>query len=173
MSGASIAIKRKDLEARRYLMNVWQRLDNPLPAMKAIGQLIRTSVIRNFEQGGRPTRWAPVKSRSGGKVLMRRGFGGGLAGSISPSATRSEARVGTNKVYAAVHQFGIDDTVQVPAHRRKVKSRDLRSKRKKTAFGVAFVRAHSRKMLIPARPYLMIQDEDWPEIRATLQDYVI
>jgi phage gpG-like protein len=30
-----------------------------------------------------------------------------------------------------------------------------------------------RKVKIPARPYMMIQDEDWAEIKAALNDFII
>jgi phage gpG-like protein len=73
--------------------------------------------------------------------------------------------IGTNVGYAHVHEFGFNGQVSVPAHRRKVKSRDQFVKeervsqktgrkyraRIKVASGVTYVRAHTRWMQFEAR----------------------
>ena len=175
--GVSLTIKIKDSGVSELLANMKRRMGDLTPAMKIIGETVRTSVIRNFEEGGRPDDWEPLSAvtkarRKGDKILMVQGFAGGLAGSIHAKAYRDRAIVGTNKIYAAVHQFGAKKgsfgtvTAHVREHVRKLKS----GKEVK-------VREHTRKMKlpwgdIPARPFLMVQDEDWEEIRNALAEYI-
>ena len=171
MNGVSYIVRAKELLAD--LNGVERRMVDNSPAMKSIGQLLRTSTIRNFEAGGRPTAWAPLqpstlKRRKGNKILRRQGFAGGLMGSISARPVKNSVLVGTNKKYAPVHQFGAKRgsfgvfVVQVRAHQRGGKS----------------VRAHQRRMKlpwgdIPARPFLLVQDRDWERIKRTLSQYVM
>ena len=178
MTGVTLDIELKDQAVLRLLEKVRQRLGHMLPAMKIIGEVVRTSVIRNFEVGGRPTRWkelSPVTlaMRKGDKILRRQGFAGGLMGSIHAQAKEDEVRVGTNKVYAAVHQFGAKKgsfgvfAVNVKEHMRQLKT----GKQHK-------VRAHTRKTKlpwgdIPARPFLMVQEEDWGEMQHELTEYLL
>ena len=113
-------------------------------------------------------------------ILRRQGFAGGLMGSISVRAYNDRAEVGTNKIYAAVHQFGAAkgsfDTVEavVRSHTRWIKQ----------AFGREIeprqvtVQEHKRKMVlpwgdIPARLFMMVQNEDWDEIRAELGEFLM
>jgi phage gpG-like protein len=123
--------------------------------------ILYASVKQNFAAGGRPA-WPPLKVRKG-RPLRDTGL---LMGSVTGgadsiykeehSATRHALTIGTNKKYANVHQFGFDGTQQVPAHDR------LQTK----AFGRAIaprrvqVRAHSRHMRIPPRPFLLMQEAD-------------
>lgn len=148
------------------------------PAMKAVGQLVRTSVVRNFEEEGRPAKWAPLKPSTikqrgaKGPILRRKGLAGGLAGSINVEAQRDRAVVGTDKPYAAVHQFGARKgqfgtvMAKVGPHSRTLPSGKIVN-----------VRAHTRKTAvpwgdIPARPYLMVQDEDWPGIQEIIGTFL-
>lgn len=63
--------------------------------------------------------------------------------------------IGTNVRYAGMHEFGFTGSVVVPAHRRRVKSRDViervGKRRVKTASGVAIVREHTRNVRFPER----------------------
>jgi len=63
--------------------------------------------------------------------------------SVSWKATARSVEVGTNKVYAAIHQFGGE------AGRK------------------------SKRVTIPARPYLLVQDEDIAEIRASITAHIM
>ncbi|MFW5490423.1 MAG: phage virion morphogenesis protein [Desulfovibrio sp.] len=171
MNGVSYIVRAKELLAD--LNSVERRMVDNSPAMKSIGQLLRTSTIRNFEAGGRPTAWAPLKPstlkrRKGNKILRRQGFAGGLVGSISARPLKNSVLIGTNKKYAPVHQFGAKRgsfgtfVVQVPAHKR----------------GGHDVRAHQRRMKLPwgdisARPFLLIHEQDWERIKTTLAEHVV
>lgn len=147
MGGVGISIKTDDREVKKLLGGVLKRLGNSGPAMKILGAIVRTSVVRNFEKGGRPTKWQPLspetlKKKKGTAILREQGMAGGLMGAVNFQAFNSKAVVGANKVYAAIHHFG----------------------------GKA---GRGRKVTIPARPYMMIQDEDWVEMKAALGDYII
>lgn len=82
------------------------------PAMRRAAGIMHDAVEENFEQEGRP-KWkslaaSTIKQRSKdgswpGKVLQRRG---NLARSITRHADAESAMVGTNLVYAAIHNFG-------------------------------------------------------------------
>ena len=178
MTGVSLDIEIKDQGVRALLEKIQQRLGHMLPAMKIIGETVRTSVVRNFEVGGRPTKWKPLSPvtlalRQGDKILRRQGFAGGLMGSIHSRPENDQVRIGTNKVYAAVHQFGAKKgsfgmfTVNVKEHMRRLKT------------GRQYhVKAHTRRVKlpwgdIPARPFLMVQESDWAEIQAELTDYLL
>lgn len=90
------------------------------------------------------------------------------------SGTTVTSVIGTNVKYAGVHEFGFSGTVQVKEHQRRFASFEGKSVSLKDAkkisrskklsanlsSGVATVHAHSRKMLIPARPYLQPGVED-------------
>ena len=183
MSGAGIEIKVDDEQVNALFGRLQTRMNDLTPAMKVIGEIVRTSVVKNFEVGGRP-RWKPLSPvtlarRKGSKILYRQGPAGGLLGSIHYKADKDRVVIGTNKVYAAVHQFGAKKgsfgtvTETVKAHMRRITQ----------AFGRPVkphkisVRAHTRQAKlpwgnIPARPYLMIQEEDWQEIRESLLEFI-
>ncbi|MCX7983278.1 MAG: hypothetical protein N2572_10330, partial [Syntrophales bacterium] len=55
-----ITIRARDEEVRKSLEQLQYRLRDLSPVMKQIAQIVRTSVIRNFEVGGRP-QWKPSK----------------------------------------------------------------------------------------------------------------
>ena len=81
------------------------------PAMRRAAGIMHDAVEENFEQEGRP-KWKSLaastlrqraKEGSTGKILQRRG---NLARSITRHFDAESAVVGTNLVYAAIHQLG-------------------------------------------------------------------
>lgn len=87
-------------------------------------------------------------SRHDGQSLLE--GEGHLVDSITSAITASGAEVGSNLVYAAVHQHGIDDPAQ--SYKRKGKT-------------------YTRHMHIPARPYLGINEENELDIRSVIEDW--
>jgi len=178
MTGTMIDVKIKDHGVKKLLAEIQRRAHTLSPAMNIIGQIVRTSIVRNFEKEGRPEKWkkhskTTEKRRGKGASILR--AESHLMNSIHHKADKNSVVIGTNRIYAAVHQFGAKKgafgtfsvTQQVKEHIRKIKG-----KRQK-------VRAHkrTRKMPvpwgdIPARPFMMVQKEDWDEIRAALSDYI-
>jgi phage virion morphogenesis protein len=147
MTGTAIQVDVDTRQVEAMLKAMKRRFGHMRPAMKIIGQTIRTSVVENFQQGGRPDAWEPLSdatllTKKGDKILVEQGFAGGLEGSIHPEHGDNWAMVGTDKAYGAIHQFG------GPTGR-------------------------GHKTMIPARPFLEIQDEDWQAIIEQLNDYLM
>ena len=152
MAGAAIRVRAEEAAAR--LRGVESRGENLAPVLRAFGQYLLGSIERNFAAGGRPTAWEPLKlatkvawhtrrsswwSKGGGMTAKGRAAWEGrkpltdtgrLRRSIQVAeVTPRSVTIGTNLVYAAIHQFG----------------------------GLA---GRGRKVRIPARPYLVFQEED-------------
>jgi phage virion morphogenesis protein len=107
-----IEIKIDDYEVKSALNDLLKKVKDMSPVMKKIAGIMHDAVEENFEKEGRP-RWKPLSARTiaqrqkkgywPGAILQMRGE---LAASISQSSDNDTAMVGTNKVYAAIHQFG-------------------------------------------------------------------
>lgn len=108
-----IEIKVEDKELQKLLKKLAEKSQNLRPLMKNIAGIMQDSVEENFEKEGRPAKWAPLaestikqRKKKGywpGRILQRRGE---LATSTTSKYDENSALVGTNKVYAAIHQFG-------------------------------------------------------------------
>jgi phage virion morphogenesis protein len=95
----------------QLLGDLKRKSGNLRPALVGIAGILMDSTEENFEREGRP-RWpelaastqkARAKKGKTGKMLQ---VTGQLAASVSDRVTANSALVGTNKKYAAVHQFG-------------------------------------------------------------------
>lgn len=167
----SVKVTVDDKAVKALFARLKARVNDLTPAMKVIGEILRTSSVKNFEAGGRPP-WKP--SKRAGQTLVDTAR---LRNSITAKAFPDRAEAGTNVKYAGVHQFGFKGTVSIPQHTRKVKSRNVyenrEGKKKKTASGITIVKAHTTKMNIPARPFMMVQDEDITEAKDTLLRHIM
>jgi phage virion morphogenesis protein len=146
--------------------------------MRIIGEIVRTSVKKNFEAGGRPVSWKSSKAaeKEGRKTLVKTSR---LMKSINARAYPDSTAVGTNVVYAAIHQKGGD--IRHPARERTIffkqyrggrhRGRTLFSKEKKATMGMK-AKGGAYTIGMPARPFIMVQDEDWQEIRWELIDFL-
>lgn len=127
-------------------------------AMAAAGEAIRTSVLERFDTGKDPEGRAWKKSiraqQDGEKTLSA---SRDLATSIHVESSAKGVEVGTNKEYAAIHQFG--GTIRAKGDGL------LRFK-----IGDQWISKKSIKM--PARPYLGINEEDIREITHIIEDAV-
>ena len=122
----SIEIKIDDAELQEVLGKLILKTQNLRPLMKNISGIMLDSVEENFEKEGRPDKWqelakSTIKQRKKkgywpGRILQVRGE---LASSITSYYDSDSAIVGTNKAYAAIHQFGGDagrgKKVKIPA----------------------------------------------------------
>lgn len=150
MAGAFIEVDVKGLATfSDYLSRIAARAGSAKPAYEIAGQVLVTSVRKNFTEQGRPEKWpglspATLKSKKkrGDKILINRGMAGGLMGSVHSTAEPDKVRVGTNKEYGAIHQFG----------------------------GKA---GRGKKVTIPQREYLLIQNEDWGAIIDAFERYLL
>lgn len=156
------------IEARleyKPILNALRRaageMGNTRPLMRSVAGIMFRAVEDNFEQDGRP-KWKDLhpgtklsRYKQGtwpGKILQR---SGGLASSIQQQFDQREAVVGTNKIYAAIHQFGGKTAPHV-----------IRPKTKRAlSFGGIVVRQVNHPGSdIPARPFLRLTPGDLREI---------
>lgn len=108
-----INIQLDDQELQRYLNRLAEKTSDLRPLMKNIAGILEDSTEENFNQQGRP-KWkelrpSTIKQRSRKRTwpgMILQVSQGGLASSITSYYDNDSAIVGTNKVYAAIHQFG-------------------------------------------------------------------
>ena len=96
-------------EALQRMVNQSQDLT---PLMENVAKTLASETSANFAAQGRPS-WVPIlestkaarakKGKWPGKMLQ---VSGALASSITTAHTSNTAQVGTNVIYAAIHQFG-------------------------------------------------------------------
>lgn len=175
MSGAFtpfVTIDDRDL--MRKLGALEKRASGLSPLLKNVGEykVEATQGLFDKEHGPDGVKWAALsdrykKKKKGSKILTetRR-----LRDSIIYAVRNGNLRVGTNVIYAAPHQFGLDKALVVPAHKRLVK----KAFGKPLAFPVwASVRAHLFNPHLPARPFLGWNNQDREEISAMVDDFLL
>lgn len=172
---------------------------NTTPLMRAIAGIFAAETEANLNAQGRPA-WLGLKpatirkrTKDGtwpGKMLQARGA---LAASVDTSYTRTESRVGSNKVYAAIQHLG--GTINRAAYSTKVRHRtDAKGELLRTSYfkgkGLVFAKdSHKRVMTrwfevaahsitIPARPYFpfgadgQLQPSTRDKVYAKVNDYL-
>ena len=155
--GLSIEITGQEA-ALKSLGNIIERTSNPRGLFDLVGASLVTSTQQRFDRGRGPdgNPW-PASIRAlttGGKTLVDTAR---LLGSLTHNATNTMVEVGTNVIYAAIHQFG--GTI------KPVSSSALRFK-----IGNRWVT--KSKVEIPARPFLGIDDDDRKEIILIGEDWL-
>lgn len=171
-----MAVKIDNAELQKTMAGIVDRCLHKQQAMKAIGAIVRESIITNFHEGGRPSRWTPSKRGKADSIPGKRPGTlrdtGRLMNSITSQAGQDKVVVGTNVEYAAVHNFGAKKfsfgtvVAKIPGHVRVWRGKSVQ------------VRAHERKMRlpwgdIPARPFMLVQNEDILDIEEVLENYII
>lgn len=151
-----ITININDTPVKDLLARLSAQMNDMTPVMRNIGEIVRTSIERNFAEEGRPVKWQ--KSKRGGQTLsdtgrLRRSF------TVQPSAKSVE--VGTNVEYAPFLQEGTKPFLIMP-------------KSKKALFWKGA--GHPVKKVnhpgLVARPFVMVQDKDWDSIRNAIEKYL-
>lgn len=137
--------------------------------MDGIGFYLESSTIERFgtetDPDGKPWEKSQRAKDEGGKTLTDSSR---LKSSISRRFSPSDAEVGTNVIYARPHQYGMDDTVTVPAHTRTINQAFGRS----IPGGLTIqVGSFERQMKMFKRSFLGISAEDEEEILALAEDY--
>lgn len=136
MSGVLVRID--DSGVQRLAGEILDRMINQRRALTAVGDFARESIRTNFASGGRPDKWPGLKVRAGQPLRDT----GRLMNSLGRHVSSDKVMVGTNVVYAAIHNFG----------------------------GQA---GRGRKVTIPARPFMLLQQEDEVEIKGILTDWIV
>lgn len=176
-------IKIDDVAVKKLLQDLSDNKPKLQGVMRVAGLIMKREVERNFDAGGRPSPWAPLakstmdkRRKEGhwpGKILVEHGQ---LVASITMQATLTQAIVGTNKAYAAIHQYGGTITQAASTqniHFRKYKSgkhkgKVLFSKSKGATFGMK-VNKSGGTITIPARPFMVLTDKGLKEIAEKAQ----
>ena len=146
-----ISITDTSIEVLETLNRLYQRMDDTTPVMREVAGILANQVEDAFENEADPTTgeaWEPFSPdylkrnprRIGGQMLQDSGQ---LATSIQTEYSSNYAAVGTNKIYAAIHQFGgTSDMAPAPA-------------------------------AVPARPYLGLSPEGENEVLEVINSYLL
>lgn len=180
MAGADITLGLDVVGAdvpAAVLNAVGRRAGDMTDVMTAIGDaLVRSTHVRmEREQAPDGTAWQKSRraAETGGRTLYKIGH---LYQSITSQAGPDSVAVGSDVVYAAIHQFGGD--VQHAARVQTIYRRlaDMQAERpapfvkrgRATFVSNHQVAAHTVTM--PARPYLGVSADDQAEILAVVED---
>lgn len=141
-----------------------QKLDGLRPLLEDVKGRLLLSTQQNFTAGGRPRSWTPLAAstlanRRGSSARILRDTGR-LQNSITGRIEQRSVLIGTNVLYARIHQEG--GTVRVP----EVRPRTAKVLRFVVGGQVVYARrARAHTVRIPARPYLLLQESDKAYIR--------
>lgn len=131
------------------------------PLTERFGVYLESATIDRFYTETAPdgSRWLPsIRAREqGGKTLTDRAQ---LRSSITSNAGPDQVEVGTNKIYAGVHQGGAT-----------IRAKSAAGLRFQLPGGLGFRRV--MEVEIPARPFLGLAGEDEAELVALAQDYAV
>ncbi|RJX20299.1 MAG: virion morphogenesis protein [Desulfobulbus sp.] len=156
----TVTIRWDDREVLEALRGAARRCEDIGPLLWNIGETIKLSTKINFETGGRPERWKQSKraAAQGGITLSDTGR---LRNSITSLVSGRVVTIGTNVDYAAAHQFG-------------TKGHIIRPKAKK-ALNIPGIglRMWARHPGLPARPFLMVQEQDKVVILRQIESYIL
>ena len=158
MAGAEIGLSVDATKLLRDLGEAKRRGRDMRPAFDLIGEVMQTSIVANFEAGGRPDPWAPLKA----KTLLARAGGARKAKTKKGTLTKKAQRT-------------------IAGHKILIVSATLRnsihyiSSRDNVIIGSAMKYAATHQYgrgPIPARPYLVVQRDDDRDICRILRDYL-
>jgi phage virion morphogenesis protein len=177
MAGVGMRLEGQDA-ALQQLGGMIARAQHPRGMFERIGASLVTSTQRRFETGTAPdgSPWPPSLRAlaGGGKTLIDTAR---MMQSQTFVATDAAVEVGTNVIYAAIHQFGGDITHQARTqtlHRKRNKRSGKLSGFVKAGKGNfsqdVEIGAHTTH--IPARPFLGIDDDDEREIILIAEDWL-
>ena len=162
-----------DRDLLRKLGQLEKKASGLAPVLKNIGEykVEATQGLFDKQQDPQGIAWAALsdrykKKKKGPRILTENRR---LRDSIIYAVRNSNLKIGTNVIYAAAHQFGIDKNLTVPSHMRLVKQ----AFRKALKFPVwSQVREHTFNPRLPARPYLGWNEADRVEIRGIVADFL-
>lgn len=162
---ARIRITIADNGTRAAFTELARRMQDTSPVMRTIGVGLVAEAQDRFTRGVDPggAAWTPLNpdyalAKRGPGILRESGMAGGLMGSLTFRAGRSSVEMGSNKIYAAIHQFG--GTIRPKAAGHLV----FRLGGNRTIF--------ASSVTLPPRPYLGIGARDEEMIGDTIEAYL-
>lgn len=168
-----IDVKIKDKEVKRLFTRLKKNVTDLRPAFREVGEIVLSSVIRNFQEGGRPDKWEPTRIRS-----------------IYEAYTGRKTKTGANRRAYTVrgrltkaferYTAGRKTLIDTARLQNSITAR-AQSDRVIVGTNVVYARIHqlggkagrNKKVKIPARPYLLVQEEDWTPIRDCLRGFLM
>lgn len=147
-----------DTRAELALGRLAHAVEDRASLLYVLGEYLESATIERFTREEAPDgqAWSEsIRAREeGGKTLSDQGL---LKGSITHNVRGDTIEVGTNLIYAGVHQFG--------ATIRPKKGQYLK-------FFLPGGLVFAKEVTIPARPYLGISAEDQTELLALTEDHI-
>jgi phage virion morphogenesis protein len=142
-----------DQKEFQLIIKKLDEVQDTTPVMARIAGMLRDFVEDNFKAEGRPVKWKPLSKKYAArkqrlynsKSILQ--LSGDMANTIQESAGRDYAKISSNLAYAAIHHFGGEIT----------------STTKK---------GKMRKISIPARPYMLITEDDKAELTEEIQNHI-
>ena len=105
---AEITLSIEELQGK--LERLSKALENKTPLLRRVANTLQNVTEESFDKQASPfgEKWKPnapktLQKKRGNKILIQSGL---LSQSFTQKVTGSSAQVGTNKEYAAIHQFG-------------------------------------------------------------------
>ncbi len=161
MSGASISVTISDAGVRRGFEQLARLMTNTRPVMAAIGTELVASTHMRFVTQTDPDgqAWQALNSeyaegKRNSRILTESGR---LRDSINSRPSNDQVLVGTNVIYAAVHQFGAVIQPRSASH---------------LYFRMGGNLIVANKVTLPARPFLGISSDDQTAIAEIVFDFV-
>jgi phage gpG-like protein len=142
------------------------------PEMMRFSKFMLDSVRRNFIEGGRPTPWQALKM-GGPSALFA---GGDLVRSITSASGDSWAEVSTSGLpYARIHQEGGETHPTITQKSKgffwwKFKETGLPMWK---ALALKYAVGEKMTVNIPARPFMMFQEEDIDVAKSELENHIV
>lgn len=145
-------------EVQNSLKLAGQAVGKPSVMLKVYGEILKRSIQRNFDEGGRPVRWQPLALstlQTLGKYRMKHGGArwAGLTREERGSAALSNKKIliDTGRLRRSIRAVVVNDTtLEIGTH-------DVPYAAIHQKGGMA---GRGKRVRIPARPYLVIQEED-------------
>ncbi len=131
------------------LSGIVRRMDDTGPAWEVIGETVETSIQQNFEEGGRPEKWVELKA----STIAEREREGKWPGKIL-------VRHGATGLAGSVSYTAYNDKVVV--HGNSVYA---------AIHNFGGMAGPGRSVEIRKREFMMLQGEDYEEVKDTLRRY--
>jgi phage virion morphogenesis protein len=133
------------------LEKIKARLNDLTPAARIMGEIMMESIMTNFEKGGRPKKWKALAAVTIQQRVLENKWPGRLLVRKGPAGG----------LMGAISYSAHPDKVVISANKLYARIHQLG--------GMA---GPGRKVEIPARPYLLVQDEDLEEMADALKAYM-
>lgn len=146
MAGVTLSIE--DRQVQETIAEVIDRLGHAQPVMEVAGETVVASIHRAFLAGGKPKTW---ESLSPVTLAIKDGQGSTLIGKGGMASG----------LMGSIHYEAEDDNVYIGTN--KIYAASMHFGRKGGGWGGSD---------IPAREFLVVQEEDWDEIMAEFIDYL-